>query len=143
MKTLATTFLLLTFFISSGQSPKVYSTKSGAIRGYDPVSYFTKGEPTKGSEEFTAEWNGATWYFSSAENLEAFKQTPEDYAPQFGGYCAYAVSQGYTYQASPEAWKIVDDRLYLNYSKGIQRKWETKQAEFIKAANTNWPGLIK
>ncbi|MEO1255160.1 MAG: YHS domain-containing (seleno)protein, partial [Bacteroidota bacterium] len=79
--------------------------------------------------------------FSSQENKDVFKAAPEKYAPQFGGYCAYAVSQGYTYQSSPEAWKIVDGKLYLNYSKSIQKRWEANQSEFIKNAESNWPKI--
>lgn len=139
MKTL--TILFLSVLSLSGFSQQVYATDDGAIRGYDPVAYFESGEPTKGSSEFTYGWNGATWYFASQKNLDMFKNDPESYSPQYGGFCAYAVGNGYTYEADPNAWKIVEGKLYLNYSKGIQKKWSAKQDYFIKQADTNWPNL--
>jgi len=122
----------------------VYSDWRGrAIKGYDPVAYFTQAAPVKGRSEHSVEWQGATWLFASAANRQAFLDAPERYAPQYGGYCAYAVSQGYTAKIEPEAWKIVDDKLYLNYSLGVQRQWEAKQAEYIVAADRNWPGVLE
>ena len=141
MKTL--TILFLSVLSLSGFSQQVYATDDGAIRGYDPVAYFESGEPTKGSSEFAYEWSGATWYFSSQKNLDTFKNDPESYSPQYGGFCAYAVGNGYTYEADPNAWKIVEGKLYLNYSKGIQKKWSAKQDYFIEQADINWPKLIK
>ncbi len=138
MKNIASIFLISLSFLAVAQKSSIYTNKKGAIEGYDPVTYFTKGD-----ELINHEWSGATWYFSSEENKTAFESDPEKYAPQFGGYCAYAVSQGYTYKSSPEAWKVVDGKLYLNYSKGIQRKWEADQESFIKQANENWPTIIK
>lgn len=142
MKTLTSTLLILLCFIAFAQKSPIYTTKDGAIKGYDPVAYFQKGEPIKGTASLTFKWKDADWYFSSQENLEAFKADPEKYAPQFGGYCAYGVSKGALYKIEPEAWKIVDGKLYLNYSKGIQKKWEASQADFIKQAETNWPTVI-
>lgn len=114
----------------------------GAIRGYDPVAYFTQGRPVKGSDDFTLEYRGATWRFSSVENRQAFVEMPEKYAPQYGGYCAYAVSQGYTASIDPEAWTIVDDRLYLNYNKDVRDKWSRDIPGNIRKANANWPGVL-
>ena len=85
-----------------------------AIRGTDPVAYFTQGGPVAGSADFTHTWNNATWQFSSAENRDLFASNPEQYAPQYGGFCAWAMSQGYTASIDPSAWKIVDGKLYLN-----------------------------
>lgn len=113
-----------------------------AIKGYDPVAYFTDGRPVKGSKDHELEWNGATWRFASTDHLEAFEAEPERYAPQYGGYCAWAVSQGYTANIDPQAWRIVDGRLYLNYSKEVQRKWESDIPGHIEAADTNWPGVL-
>jgi YHS domain-containing protein len=114
----------------------------GAIRGYDPVAYFTQGRPVKGSGDFILEYKGATWKFSSAENRQAFVEMPEKYAPQYGGYCAYAVSQGYTASIDPQAWTIVDERLYLNYSKDVRAEWSRDIPGNIKKANANWPGVL-
>ena len=120
----------------------VFKSGAHAIRGFDPVAYFTDGKPLRGKTEFTHEWNGATWSFSSAENLMAFKEDPEKFAPQYGGYCAWAVSQGYTASIDPQVWAIVDDKLYLNYSKGVQKRWEGDIPGHIAEANTNWPKIL-
>lgn len=143
MKTATSILLLFVCFIASAQKSPVYVTKVGAIKGYDPVAYFKEGKPVKGHETYTYQWQGADWHFSTEENMEAFKADPEKYAPQFGGYCAYGVSKGALYKIEPEAWKIVDGKLYLNYSKGIQEKWEANQAAFIKKAEENWPKVIE
>ncbi|MEM6254771.1 MAG: YHS domain-containing (seleno)protein [Cyanobacteria bacterium P01_D01_bin.156] len=113
-----------------------------AIRGTDPVAYFTEGRPVTGSAEFTYTWNNATWQFASAENRDSFTANPEAYAPQYGGFCAWAVSQGYTASIDPNAWKIVDGKLYLNYSNSVQRNWERDIPGHISKADANWPGVL-
>lgn len=121
----------------------VNSTWRGvAIDGYDPVAYFTDGKPVEGDGDVTFEWNGATWRFASAEHRDLFSAEPEKFAPQFGGYCAWAVAQGKTASIDPEAWKIVDGKLYLNYSKKIQARWEEDIPGNIEKAEANWPGLV-
>lgn len=112
-----------------------------AIEGYDPVAYFVEGKPREGKKEHSTEWKGATWRFSSAENLAAFQAEPKKYAPKYGGYCAWAVCQGTTAGIDPAAWKIVDGRLYLNYNASIQEKWEKVQPDCIATADKNWVGL--
>lgn len=112
-----------------------------AIKGHDPVAYFTEGKPVKGAAEFTHKWKDVNWRFSSAANRDAFAAAPEKYAPQYGGYCAWAVSQGYTADIDPAAWRIVDGKLYLNYDKKVQEKWEKDIPGFIGKADTNWPKL--
>lgn len=114
-----------------------------AVNGYDPVAYFTDGKPVEGTDEFTLEWNGAKWRFVSAANRDAFKAEPEKYAPQFGGYCAWAVAQGYTASADPEAWKIVEGKLYLNYDKSVQKTWEEDVPGNITKAEANWPKVLE
>ncbi len=114
-----------------------------ALKGYDPVAYFEQGRPVKGSLKFPHEWMGATWWFASTENRALFSKDPQKFAPQFGGYCAYAVSEGYTANIDPEAWEIVDGKLYLNNSKGVQKKWEQDVQTRIGAAEKNWPSLHK
>ncbi|MEM7549882.1 MAG: YHS domain-containing (seleno)protein [Bacteroidota bacterium] len=136
---LVTSLSNLTF----AQKESVYSTRGGAIKGYDPVAYFTERKAIKGSDSYTFEWNDAQWYFSTKENLEAFETEPEKYAPQYGGYCAYAVAHGYTAKIDPEAWEIVDDKLYLNYNKSVQGKWEASQSDFIDKADENWPKVVE
>ena len=135
--------LVLWSFTALAQKDQVYSTSQGAIKGYDPVAYFEASKPVKGQKDITYQWHGATWHFANAANREAFQANPEAYAPQFGGYCAYAVSEGYTAKIEPEAWKIVDGKLYLNYNLSIQQKWEATQAERIKNAEANWPAVLE
>ncbi len=112
-----------------------------AIRGYDPVAYFTDGKPVKGDPKVTQTWGGATWQFATAAHRDMFAQMPEKYSPQYGGYCAYAVSKNYTAEVDPNAWKVVDGKLYLNYSLDIRETWQKDQAQRIVAADKNWPGL--
>ncbi|MEM7643939.1 MAG: YHS domain-containing (seleno)protein [Pseudomonadota bacterium] len=124
-------------------TPPVYTDRRGtAVDGSDVVAYFTQGEPVKGRRDITHQWNGATWRFSTEEHRAAFAAAPEAYAPQYGGYCAWAVSQGYTASTIPEAWKIVDGKLYLNYSRGVQRRWEVDIPARIAEADANWPAVL-
>ena len=95
----------------------------------------------KGSLEFQQQWTGATWLFADAGNRDLFAADPNKYAPRYGGYCAYAVSEGHTANIDPEAWRIVDGKLYLNYSKGVQKKWERDRESRIQTADKNWPTL--
>lgn len=113
-----------------------------AIEGTDPVAYFTDNKPVKGSANFAHQWKGAEWRFKSAANRDAFAAAPDKYAPQFGGYCAWAVSQGYTATIDPEAWTIVGERLYLNYSKGVQAQWRQDIPGNIALGRENWPGVL-
>lgn len=113
-----------------------------AIKGYDTVAYFTQNKPVKGSGDYRLEHKGAIWLFSSQENLELFKANPEKYEPQYGGYCAYAVSQNTTASIKPELFTIHDGKLYLNYNKSINDKWLEEKTTFIEDADQNWPGLL-
>ncbi len=122
--------------------PPVFADGGVAINGYDPVAYFTQSEPVKGDAAFTSEWNGASWQFSSAETKAMFDADPEKYAPHYGGYCAYAVSKGYTATTDPDAWSIVDDKLYLNYSKTVRALWRRNEAANIAKADANWPSVL-
>ncbi|MEM6614785.1 MAG: YHS domain-containing (seleno)protein [Cyanobacteria bacterium P01_C01_bin.72] len=131
--------------IAQANSPRIrfFADNNGlAIRGTDPVAYFTQSKPVAGKAEFSHNWNGITWQFSTQENRDLFAANPEQYAPQYGGFCAWAVSQGYTAAIDPQAWKIVDGKLYLNYNQGIQRRWEKDISGNIKKANANWPGVL-
>ena len=113
-----------------------------AMRGYDPVAFFTSGRPTKGSPAHQLEWNGAKWHFASAESLSAFRASPARYAPQFGGYCAWAVSQHYLAPGDPNFWKIVEGKLYLNANARAKELWEADRAEAIARGHANWPGVL-
>jgi hypothetical protein len=132
------------FFAPSAMAatPEVYAEDGIAVDGTDVVAYFTEGAPVAGDPAITHDHMGATWRFSSAANRDAFIADPAAYAPQYGGYCAYAVSQGYTASTVPEAWSIVDDKLYLNYSTGVKRRWESDIPGHIAAADANWPTVL-
>lgn len=119
-----------------------YDPSGVAIRGADTVAYFTQMQYLPGTDEFTTQWNGATWKFSSQEHLDLFIADPEKYAPQYGGYCAYGVAQDYLVKIEPEAWSIVDGKLYLNYSAKVQKEWEQDIPGFISQANQNFNGLL-
>ncbi len=110
-----------------------------AIEGADAVAYFTQARAIEGSSKFSHKWQGAKWRFASAANRDSFAANPEKYAPQFGGFCAWAVAQGYTAGIERDAWKIVDGKLYLNYSKDIQAQWAEDVPGNIRKAKANWP----
>ena len=118
-----------------------------AVEGADVVAYFTQGKHVEGTWEYSQLWNGADWRFSSAEHQRLFKEDPEKYAPQYGGYCAYAVAQGSVASDSasidPRAWSIVDGRLYLNNSKSVRDTWLKDAQSYIKQADRNWPGVLE
>lgn len=126
----------------AAEEPVYQSFLGTAIDGTDPVAYFTQGKPVPGTSDHSYDWNGATWRFASAENRELFAADPEKYAPQYGGYCAWAVSQGYTASTDPDAWSIVDGKLYLNYNQSVQDKWERDVPGNIAAGDKNWPKVL-
>ena len=124
--------------------PAVFTglVKGVAVGGYDPVAYFTQGKAIAGRETITAEHAGATWRFASEANRDAFKADPGKYAPQYGGYCAYAVAKGATAKGDPEAWTVRDGKLYLNLDKNVRALWEQDIPGYIKKADANWPGVL-
>ena len=148
VNTVAVAFIVAIFSLTYVQKASAeslyYSSFFGtAVEGYDVVAYFTDGKPMEGSKDHKVKWKGVDWYFASDEHKKLFESDPEKYAPQYGGYCAWAVSQGYTASTVPEAWRIVDGKLYLNYSKGVQKTWEENIPGNITQANKNWPGIAK
>lgn len=134
---------LMAALLTAAEPVKPVNTGRGnlAIHGYDPVAYFDEGRPIKGSAEFSHSWMGATWRFASAAHRDQFAAKPDAFAPRYGGYCAWAVSKGYTANGDPEAWKIVDGKLYLNYNLKVQKDWEQDVAKRIESANANWPRI--
>ncbi|HYD86630.1 MAG TPA: YHS domain-containing (seleno)protein [Vitreimonas sp.] len=114
-----------------------------AVGGYDPVAYFTDGRPVRGSAEHRVTHQGYEYRFASAANAAAFRAAPARYLPQYGGYCAWAVANGYTAAGNPQNWRIVDGKLYLNYNDEIQSRWERGIPGFIRSANANWPGVLR
>jgi hypothetical protein len=113
-----------------------------ALRGYDAVAYWSDGKPTAGSTGFEYRWKNAVWRFATAEHRDQFAKEPERYAPEFGGYCAYAVSLGHTADGDPSAWRIVDGHLYLNYSAEVKRLWERDVPGNITKGRQNWPSVL-
>jgi len=147
MKYLLATLGLI-FALSLGtQAKEIKPINSGitkvAIKGYDTVNYFTEKKPAKGSKEFSTSYMGATWHFKNQVHLDLFNASPEKYAPQYGGYCAYAVSQNDTAKIDPTQWTVLENRLYLNYNKKIQKKWNADRANYITLANVNWQKFKK
>jgi YHS domain-containing protein len=135
----------LTLMPALAGSPADPVNKNGgvAIKGYDAVAYFTDSKPVKGSPSFTHQWNGATWQFATAEHRDAFAKSPEKFAPQYGGYCAYGVSQNHTAPIDPEAWTVLDGKLFLNNSQSVKKTWSQSIPKYIEEADKNWPGLHK
>ena len=137
---------MLSVFLSCAKrlsiSPVNVTSEGVAIKGYDPIAYFTEKRPVKGSPEFEYLWRVARWRFASAAHQEAFSKDPEKYAPRYGGYCAYAVSQDKIADIDPEAWTIFEGKLYLNLNKDVQKLWEKDMKTYIRMADKNWPRII-
>jgi YHS domain-containing protein len=113
-----------------------------AIRGYDPVAYFTDRKPVAGKDAFVTEWMGAQWKFASQDHLDKFKAEPAKYAPQYGGYCAYGVANGKAVKIEPEQWTVVDGKLYLNYDADINKTWRADRGNYIRQADSKFAELI-
>ncbi len=114
-----------------------------AINGYDPVAYFTLGKPAKGQDKLAFEWMGAKWKFSTQAHLDLFKADPVKYAPQYGGYCAYGVTQDALVKVEPDQFTVREGKLYLNYDADIQAKWLKDPAGYIRQADAKFPALLK
>lgn len=110
--------------------------------GYDVTAYFLQGKPVRGDAQHQLEYKGATWRFASAEALSRFRADPAAFAPQFGGYCAWAVSQHYLAPGDPRQWKIVEGKLYLNANARAKQLWEDDQAGAIVRGHANWPAVL-
>jgi YHS domain-containing protein len=139
MKAILVTFLLALAF--SVQAQNNVDSSGLALKGYDPVAYFSEGKPVPGRPEFTARHEGATYRFASAANRDAFAAAPGKYAPQYGGYCAYGMASGYKAPIEPDAWTIVDGKLYLNYNQSVRSRWSADIPGFIRKAEANWPSV--
>ena len=153
----ALTFVSLALFASvaattsAHAAPPINAIKPGifggngdtAIMGYDTVAYFTDGKPVKGQDKLVAEYMGAKWLFASQAHLDAFKADPAKYAPQYGGYCAYGVSQDNLVSIEPDKFKLLDGKLYLNYNAEVQAKWLMDPPGFIKQADTKFQALLR
>ncbi|MGE3915392.1 MAG: YHS domain-containing (seleno)protein [Hyphomicrobiaceae bacterium] len=147
LSTAAAAFMLSSSLTGStpvaAQAAPVYLSRGLAVGGYDPVAYFTEKKPVKGNPALTLEHEGAKYLFSSEANREAFKKEPTKYAPQYGGYCAWAVSQGYTAHGDPLAWTVHNDRLFLNYNKSVKAGWEKDIPGNVVKGDANWPKVLQ
>ena len=132
---------LLISITSLAQKSATFMHDGKAIRGFDPVAYFTAGKPVKGDDQFVFEWNKAKWYFASKQNLDLFKANPSKYAPQYGGYCAYGLSKGYKAPIAADAWTIDNGKLYLNYNLDVREEWNKERKQRIEKADKNWPSI--
>lgn len=123
-------------------SPPTFAVGGVAIRGADPVAFFTEGKPVIGSASHALMYEGAMWHFASADNMAAFTANPDRYAPKYGGYCAFAMSRGAIATTVPEAWSIVDDKLYLNFSVNVRQVWNEDIPGNIRKADGHWPSAL-
>ena len=120
------------------QRASVFQTAGVAIRGYDPVAFFTTGKPMPGKKAYVLNWQNAEWLFSSQAHLDSFKLSPGRYAPQYGGYCAYGAAEGHKAPTEIDTWTIVDGKLYFNYNQKVKELWNKKRVENINKADKNW-----
>ncbi len=127
----------MTQVVSAAQEVNI--VEGYAVHGFDVVAYFTEGKPVAGDSRYTAEHGGATYRFASAEHRDLFAGNPAKYAPQYGGFCAFGTAMGRKFDGDPQAWAIVDDKLYLNLNKDVQAKWRENVPGFLKGAENNWP----
>ncbi|MBB6131283.1 YHS domain-containing (seleno)protein [Mucilaginibacter lappiensis] len=126
---------------AKAQKSEIFAPGGKAIKGYDPVAFFTESKPIKGADSLSYQWKEATWLFASRKNLEAFKSDPGKYAPQYGGYCAYGLSQGHKAPTQTDTWTVVNDKLYFNYNSKVKEMWSKDQQNLIKAADEKWSGI--
>jgi YHS domain-containing protein len=127
------------FLVSNALAGEYFEKDGAALRGHDPVAYFSENKPVKGVAEHKAEHQGSTFYFASKANRDAFIADPTRYAPQYGGYCAFGMSNGYKAATDPAAFKVVNGKLYLNYNRDVQTMWSADIPGFIGKADGHWP----
>lgn len=134
--------LLLTIsFATIAQTSEVYQKDGIAINGYDAVAFFTEQKPVKGDKQFSYAYKNVDWLFSSPDNRELFKATPEKYAPQYGGYCAFGTADGHKAPTQADTWTIVDDKLYFNYNLKVKDLWNKNMQANIEKADKKWPTI--
>ena len=124
------------------RAPEIYAEGGIAIDGSDPVAYFTRGAPVAGAADVTRDWKGATWRFAGEASARAFMDAPEDHAPQFGGYCAFAASRGYLAPTTPEAWTVYEGQLFLNANLRARELWLQDVPANIAKGRANWPAIL-
>ena len=127
---------------AAADMPRVYATQGVAISGYDVVIYFTEKRARKGSPEHAIKWRGAMWYFVGPDTMQAFEMNPKAYAPQYGGYCAYAMADGNVAASSPEVFSVIEGKLYLNEDSALRDRWLRDASQHISVANEHWQSII-
>jgi YHS domain-containing protein len=132
--------LLVLTACSSGEQkgPEIFQKGGSAIGGYDPVAFFTENQPVKGDSRYQFQWKDATWLFSSQANLDSFRSSPDKFAPQYGGYCAYGMAEGHKAPTEVDTWTLVDGKLYFNYNQQVKESWSKDIPTYIEKANQNW-----
>ena len=135
--------LAIAAFAAQAWAGEYYEKGGAAIRGYDPVAYFQDKKPVKGLPEHKAEYKGSAFLFSSKANRDVFTADPARYAPQYNGYCAFGVASGYKAAVDPAAFTVVNDKLYLNYNKSIQKQWSADIPAFVAKGDRNWPDVSR
>jgi YHS domain-containing protein len=134
-------FVILLFTAcSSGdkRGAEIFQKHGIAIGGYDAVAFFSESKPVKGTTSHQLEWKDATWRFASKANLDSFKEAPEKYAPQYGGYCAYGTADGHKAPTEADTWTVLDGKLYFNYNQEVKSLWDKDRPKYITQANGNW-----
>jgi YHS domain-containing protein len=129
----------LSMAAATAAAGEFFERNGAALGGYDPVSYFTVGQPVRGTGDYHADYKGSTFRFASQANRDAFLADPAKFAPQYGGYCAYGTAGGYKAAVDPAAFSVVDGKLYLNYNRDVQNQWKKDVPGFIAKADRNWP----
>ncbi len=122
-------------------SGEFHETNGVAIQGYDPVAYVTESKPARGSAAFSSVYKGSTFHFVSAASRDMFNADPQKFAPQYGGFCAFGVSRGYKAATSPDAFTVLDGKLYLNYNAEVQAMWSKDRPAYIRKADENWSAV--
>ena len=143
MKKVLFVFAILYCSVSviKAQQSEVFVKDGKAIRGYDPVAFFTLNRPEKGYDSLQYHWKNAVWLFSSRGNLEKFTADPEKFCPQYGGYCAYGTADGHKAPTETDTWTIVNGKLYFNYNQKVKSFWTKNQEALILKADANWVGI--
>lgn len=141
MRKILVILFLLTGSASHAQKAEVFQKNGAAIAGYDVVAFFDEAKPVKGNESYSYQWRDAKWLFSSAKNLEAFRNNPEAFAPQYGGYCAFGMSEGHKAPTEVGTWTLTGNKLYFNYNSKVKELWLKDRDRHIEKADANWPDL--
>ena len=143
ISTVCAAFALATLIAPSARASDVNQTDGLALRGFDPVAYFTQNKAVLGKPQLTAEYHGVTYEFATKEDQSAFQADPEKYVPQFGGFCAFATSVGVKADADPHEFVVSNGKLYVNNNEQAQKLFQQDVAGNIEKADHNWPGVAK